>query len=179
MSPTDLDQKLRHRTLRGFRYALRIFVGSIVLWEIYAAFGDYAPIWATVSLVMSSEMETRDSLLISTRRFGHMAIGCAIALIVLTFTRPNLWELAAATAIGALVAFFVPEIGGNWRSAPAATVIVLGAGFDTFTRHAGMHEALIRSAEVLGGCIIALAVAWVANQVWRPAGATDAEVARL
>lgn len=176
MSPTELDRRLRHRTRRGFRYALRIFIGSIVLWEIYAAFGDYAPIWATVSLVMASEMETRASLLISTRRFGHMAIGCAVALVVLVFTRPNLWELAAATAVAALIAFFVPEIGGNWRSAPAATVIVMGAGFDTFTRHAGMHEALVRSAEVLGGCLIALAVAWIANQVWRPGGETDAEL---
>ncbi len=107
-----------------------------------------------------------------------MAIGCAIALIVLAFTRPNLWELAAATAIAALIAFFVPEIGGNWRSAPAAIVIVLGAGFDTFTRHAGMHEALIRSAEVLGGCMIALAVAWAANQVWRIGGEVDSTFER-
>lgn len=178
MTPTALDRKLRHRTLRGFRYALRMFIGCIVLWEIYAAFGDYAPIWATVSLVMASEMETRASVLVSSRRFGHMAIGCAIALLVLAFTRPNLWELAAGTAIAALAAFFVPEIGGNWRSAPAATVIVMGAGFDTFTRHAGMHEALIRSTEVLGGCVIALAVAWAANQVWRPGGEADAEFER-
>ena len=33
-----------------------------------------------------------------------------IGALVLAFTRPNLWELAAATAIAALIAFFVPEI---------------------------------------------------------------------
>lgn len=159
-------RKRRHPVRRGIRYALRIFFGVIVLWEIAAALGDYSPIWATVSLVMTSEIEMRLSFFASTRRFAHMAIGCAIALFVLLWTRPNLWELAAATTVASLISFFVLHIGGNWRAAAAATAIVLGAGFDTFTRNAGMHEALIRTAEVLGGCLVALLIAWFANKVW-------------
>jgi len=77
-----------------------------------------------------------------------------------------LWEFAAATTVASLISFFMLNIGGNWRTAAAATAIVLGAGFDTFTRNAGMHEALIRTAEVLGGCLMALVIAWVANKVW-------------
>jgi uncharacterized membrane protein YccC len=159
-------RKKRHSVRRGIRYALRIFVGVIALWAIAAALGDYSPIWATVSLVMTSEIEMRLSFFASTRRFAHMAIGCAIALFVLLWTRPNLWELAAAATVASFIAFFVLDIGGNWRAAAAATAIVLGAGFDTFTRNAGMHEALIRASEVLGGCLVALLIAWLANTVW-------------
>jgi uncharacterized membrane protein YccC len=166
VAEADAIRKKLHPVRRGVRYALRIFVGVIVLWEIAAALGDYSPIWATVSLVMTSEIEMRLSFFASTRRFAHMAIGCAIALFVLLWTRPNLWEFAAATTVASLISFFVLHIGGNWRAAAAATAIVLGAGFDTFTRNAGMHEALIRTAEVLGGCLIALVIAWVANKVW-------------
>lgn len=159
-------RKSLHPMRRGVRYGLRVFVGVIVLWEIAAALGDYSPIWATVSLVMTSEIEMPLSFFASSRRFAHMAIGCAIALFALLWTRPNLGELAAATTVASLISFFVLDIGGNWRAAAAATAIVLGAGFDTFTKNAAMREALIRTAEVLGGCIIALVVAWVANKLW-------------
>lgn len=61
----------------------------------------------------------------------------------------------------------IPEIGGNWRAAGAGTAIVAGARFDTFTQNAALREALVRSAEVLGGCLVALVIAWLANQTLR------------
>ena len=164
---SNTDSAKRHHLRRGLRYALRIFFGTVLLWVISAALGDAAPIWATVSLVRCSEIDTEASFLRSMRRFGHMAIGCAIALAALRAVQINLWEFAATVAIASLAAFFIPEIGGNWRAAGAGTAIVAGARFDTFTQHAAMNQALVRSAEVLGGCLIALLVAWAANQLLR------------
>jgi len=166
---SDAGRAKRHHLRRGLRYALRIFFGTVVLWEISAALGDAAPVWATVSLVMCSEIDTEASFLRSMRRFGHMAVGCAIALAALRAARINLWEFGVTVAVASLAAFFIPEIGGNWRAAGAATAIVAGARFDTFTQSAALHEALVRSAEVLGGCLVALLVAWAANQIWRAA----------
>jgi uncharacterized membrane protein YccC len=155
----------RHHLRRGLRYALRIFVGVVVLWEISAALGDAAPVWATVSLVMCSEIDVEASFSRSMRRFGHMAIGCAIALAMLRTVGINLGGFAITVALASLAAFFVPEIGGNWRAAGAGTAIVAGARFDTFTRSAALREALVRSAEVLGGCLVALVIAWLATQI--------------
>jgi len=138
-----------------------------VLWEVSAILGDSAPVWATVSLVMCSEIDTQASFLRSMRRFGHMAIGCAIALASLRVARINLWGFAIVVALASLATFFVPEIGGNWRAAGAGTAIVSSAGFDTFTQSAALQEALVRSAEVLGGCLVALVIAWLANQILR------------
>ena len=163
---SDADSAKRHHLRRGLRYALRIFFGIVLLWEFSTTLGDAAPIWATVSLVMCSEIDTEASFLRSMRRFGHMAIGCAIALGALRAARINLWEFAVTVAVASLAGFFFPEIGGNWRAAGAGTAIVAGSRFDTFTQHAAMDQALQRSAEVLGGCLIALLVAWAANQLW-------------
>lgn len=167
MALSDSERATRHHLRCGLRYALRIFLGVVVLWEISAVLGDAAPVWATVSLVMCSEIDTEASFLRSMRRFGHMAIGCAIALASLRAVRISLWGFAFAVALASLAAFFIPEIGGNWRAAGAGTAIVAGARFDTFTQNAALREALVRSAEVLGGCLVALVIAWLANQTLR------------
>ncbi len=166
VAAADARQKKLHPVRSGVRYALRIFVGVIVLWQIAWALGDYAPLWATISLVMTTEIQTEASFLRSMRRFLHMAIGCAIALLTLVITRPDLWEFAAAVTVAATISYFVLDIGGNWRAAGAGTAIVLGASLETFTRRAAMHDALLRTSEVLGGCLIALMIAWIANQLW-------------
>lgn len=144
-----------------------MFFGTLVLWEIFGLAGDRAPVWALVSMVMVSEIELHASVLATFHRVAHMAVGCAVGLIFLMVWRPGLWPLAVACAVSAAVSFYLMHIGGNWRTAPVATVIVIGAGFVHFTKNAGLHEAVTRSVEVLGGCLIALAVSWTANNIWR------------
>lgn len=58
MALSDSERATRHHLRCGLRYALRIFLGVVVLWEISAVLGDAAPVWATVSLVMCSEIDT-------------------------------------------------------------------------------------------------------------------------
>lgn len=156
----------RHRGRAGVRYALRMFFGTLVLWELFGLAGDHVPIWALVSMVMVSEIELHASVLATVHRVAHMAVGCAVGLAFLAVWRPGVWQLAFACTVSAAVSFYLMHIGGNWRTAPVATVIVMGAGFVHFTKNAGLHEALTRSAEVLGGCLVALAIAWLANKLW-------------
>ncbi|MHB8754941.1 MAG: FUSC family protein [Candidatus Acidiferrales bacterium] len=165
-----------HRGPIGLRYALRIFAGAIVLWEIFSLFGDRAPIWAMVSMVMVSEIELHASVVATGRRVGHMAAGCAVGLIFLYVFDAGLWQLAVAAAVSSLVSFYLVQIGGNWRTAPVATVIVMGADFSPFARRAGLHGAVLRTAEVLGGCLVALAVSWAANKIWALSEEASAEV---
>lgn len=167
-----------HHGTAGVRYALRMFFGTVVLWEIFGLAGDHAPIWALVSMVMVSEIELHESALATFHRVAHMAVGCAVGLIFLAAWRPGVWQLALACMLSAAVSFYLMRIGGNWRTAPVATVIIMGAGFATFTKHAGVHEALVRSAEVLGGCVVALAVSWAANRLWRAGEEIEEQVLR-
>ena len=155
-----------------------MFFGTVVLWELFSMAGDHAPIWALVSMVMVSEIELHASLLATFHRVAHMTAGCAVGLIFLAAWRPGLWQLALACMISAAASFYLLHIGGNWRTAPVATVIIMGAGFATFTKNAGLHEAGIRTVEVLGGCVIALAVAWCANKLWLVGEEISDEVSR-
>ncbi|MGC1106032.1 MAG: FUSC family protein [Candidatus Acidiferrales bacterium] len=166
--PRQIGQQWpRHRGTAGVRYALRMFFGTVVLWELFGLAGDHAPVWAMVSMVMVSEIELHASVLATFHRVAHMAVGCAVGLIFLAAWRPGIWQLALACMLSAAASFYLMHIGGNWRTAPVATVIIMGAGFDTFTKNACLHEAVIRTVEVLGGCLIALAVSWAANKLWR------------
>lgn len=166
----------RHRGTAGIRYALRMFFGTLVLWEIFGLAGDHVPIWALVSMVMVSEIELHASVLATFHRVAHMAVGCGVGLAFLALWRPGIWQLALACMLSAAVSFYLMHIGGNWRTAPVATVIVMGAGFVHFTKNAGLHEALIRTVEILGGCLIALAVSWAANNIWRVSEEVEQEV---
>ena len=166
--PRKISQRWpRHRGRAGVRYALRMFFGTLVLWELFGLAGDHAPVWALVSMVMVSEIELHSSVLATLHRVAHMAVGCGVGLIFLMAWHPGIWQLAIACACSAAVSFYLMHIGGNWRTAPVATVIVIGAGFVHFTKNAGLHEAVIRTVEILGGCLIALAVSWAANNIWR------------
>lgn len=166
--PRRLSQRWpHHRGTAGIRYSLRMFFGTLVLWELFGLAGDHAPVWALVSMVMVSEIELHASVLATFHRVAHMAVGCVVGLIFLMLWHPGIWQLAIACACSAAVSFYLMHIGGNWRTAPVATVIVIGAGFVHFTKNAGLHEAVIRTVEILGGCLIALAVSWAANNIWR------------
>jgi uncharacterized membrane protein YccC len=175
--PRRISERWPHHSGRaGVRYSLRMFFGTLALWEIYGLVGDHAPVWALVSMVMVSEIELHASVLATFHRVAHMAVGCGVGLIFLVVWHPGVWQLAIACASSAAVSFYLMHIGGNWRTAPVATVIVIGAGFVHFTKNAGLHEAVIRTVEVLGGCLVALAVSWAANKIWRVGEEINEEV---
>lgn len=162
-----------HREPTGVRYALRIAAGIIVAWIIFREFGVSYPIWAIITVVTVSEIELRASYLETRGRVAHTAAGCAIGLLFLELVGAGIWQLCIACVAASLVSFYLVHLGGNWRTAPVATVIVMARGIQQFSRYAGYQAAIERTVEVLGGSIIALAVTWVAAKLW-PGRATAA-----
>jgi uncharacterized membrane protein YccC len=158
--------RMPHREPLGLRYALRIFVGTLAAWELFRMFGDPYPIWATVSAVMVSEVELKATWDATKSRVGHTAVGCAVGLIFVAALGTGLWQMSVAAAVASLISFYFVHLGGNWRTAPVASVIVMATGVAQFSRAAGMHTALLRTAEVLGGSLVALAVSWAAQRLW-------------
>lgn len=150
----------------GLRYALRVLVTTLTTWEVFRLFGDPYPIWATISAVMVSEVELRATWDATKSRVAHTAVGCAAGLLFLAAFGTGLWQMSAAAAIASLLAYYFVHLGGNWRTAPVASVIVMATGLQRFSSLAGMHAALDRTVEVLGGSLVALAVSWVAHRLW-------------
>lgn len=155
-----------HRELTGVRYALRIAAGIIVAWIVFREFGVTYPIWAIITVVTVSEIELRASFLETRGRVVHTAAGCAIGLVALELVGAGIWQLCIACVAASLVSFYLVHLGGTWRTAPVATVIVMARGIQQFSKYAGYQAAIERTLEVLGGCIIALAVTWVAAKFW-------------
>jgi uncharacterized membrane protein YccC len=150
----------------GVRYTLRITIGMIIVWIVFKAAGVTYPIWAIISVVMVSEIELQASYLAARGRIAHTALGCAVGLIFLATTGTGMWQLCAASAVASLLSFYLVHLGGNWRTAPVATVIVMATGLQHLSKYAGYHAAIERTVEVLGGSVIALAVSWVAAKLW-------------
>ncbi|MFZ0333139.1 MAG: hypothetical protein WAN10_06190 [Candidatus Acidiferrales bacterium] len=49
---------------------------------------------------------------------------------------------------------------------PVASVIVMATGVEHMEKLAGMHAALMRTGEVLGGGLVALGVSWIVHSLW-------------
>lgn len=157
---------LPHHEPLGVRYALRITIGMVIVWILFRAFGVIYPIWAIISVVMVSEIELHASYLATRGRIAHTAFGCAVGLIVLAMAGTGMWQLCVASAVASLGSFYLIHLGGNWRTAPVATVVVMATGIQHLSKYAGYQAAIERTLEVLVGSIIALAVTWLAAKLW-------------
>jgi uncharacterized membrane protein YccC len=164
-----------HREPVGVRYALRIAAGMIIVWLVFKAFGVIYPIWAIISVVMVSEIELHASYLATRGRIAHTAAGCAVGLIFLAVAGTGMWQLCAASVAASLVSFYLIHLGGNWRTAPVATVVVMATGIQHLSKYAGYQAAIERTLEVLGGSVIALAVTWTAAKLWPATALTSGE----
>ncbi|MGH9864235.1 MAG: FUSC family protein, partial [Candidatus Acidiferrales bacterium] len=114
----------------GLRYALRILIGTLAAWKLFSLFGDRYPIWAVISVVMVSEIEMKATFEATKSRVAHTATGCAVGLIFLATLGTGLWQLSVAAAAAALVSFYLVHAGGNWRTAPVASLIVMATGVE-------------------------------------------------
>jgi uncharacterized membrane protein YccC len=150
----------------GVRYALRIATGMMIVWTVFKWFGVAYPIWAMISVVMTSEIELHASYIATRGRIAHTAAGCAVGLLFLATTGTGMWQLCVASMVASVVSFYLVHLGGNWRTAPGATVIVMATGLQHFSKYAGYEAALERTAEVFGGCLVALGLTWVAVKLW-------------
>ncbi|MFZ0701874.1 MAG: hypothetical protein WA855_17630 [Candidatus Acidiferrales bacterium] len=45
-------------------------------------------------------------------------------------------------------------------------MIVMATGVEHMEKLAGMHAALMRTGEVLGGGLVALGVSWIVHSLW-------------
>jgi uncharacterized membrane protein YccC len=158
--------RLREDHLLGVRFAVNVFISSIIVWIILRFFTDASPIWAMASMIASSEPLVTQGLKMFWSRLINTLVGCAVGLVFLTVGEPTPWRLPFALAITVLLASYVVRIQVMWRQAPITAAIVIAGGLTMHSKIGGVESGLQRVIEVIFGCIVALTVSWIIATIW-------------
>ena len=159
----------------GVHFAARIFVATIVVWLLLRLWTDASPIWAISSMIATSDPHVDVALKTFRGRIINALIGCVVGLLVLAVGGSTEWKLPVALAVSVLVSAYVVRVQVMWRQAPITAAIVIAGALTHHTKVSGMEAGLKKVAEVMLGCVVGLAVTWLASKVWPlPAAKKDA-----
>jgi len=151
--------------MRGVHYAVSMFVATTVLWIIVKEIGDRNPIWAISSMVATSDPLMKQALSTFRGRIINTLLGCAIGLLFVAVGRTE-WQLPFAMAVTVLISSYVIRIPTMWRQAPITAAIVIAGGLQHHDKLTGMEQGIHRVVEVLFGCVVGIAVAWLLSKIW-------------
>ena len=104
-----LDRLLEDKLL-GVRFAVNVFIASIIVWITLRFFTDASPIWAIASMIASSEPVVKQGLKMFRSRLINTLVGCAVGLLFLSVGEPTAWKIPFTLAIAVLLASYVVRI---------------------------------------------------------------------
>jgi uncharacterized membrane protein YccC len=152
--------------MHGIHYAASIFTATALLWFSVRHLFHTDPIWAVSSMVATSDPLMKQAVLGFRARLINTLVGCATALVFIAIGGTRLITLPIAMAVTVLLSSYVVRIQTMWRQAPITAAIVIAAGFEHRSKLSGLEAGTRRVGEVLFGCIVGLAVAWVFSKIW-------------
>lgn len=152
----------------GIHYAVRIFIGTALLWLITQAMHASSPLWAIISLIIVTEPQMRLAWLAFRTRMLNTFVGSVVGFAVLASAGPSPWAFVPAIAFTALLSTYVNRVQQGWRLAPITTALVLSAGLTQQSAANGMMVALERTFEVFLGSAMALLVSVLMARIWLP-----------
>jgi len=170
-------ERLVNGDMRGIHYAVSIFIATTVLWILVKEYGDANPIWAISSMVATSDPQVKQALLTFRGRIVNTLLGCAVGLLILAVGHSE-WKLPFAMAVTVLLSSYVVRIPTMWRQAPITAAIVIAGSLQHHDKLIGIEHGLRRVGEVLLGCVVGIAVAWVLSKVWPLRETTQAKEKR-
>jgi uncharacterized membrane protein YccC len=161
----SLLQRFLQDDMRGVHYAVSLFIATTVLWIVVKEIGDANPIWAISSMVATSDPQMKQALQTFRGRIINTLLGCAIGLLFVAVGRTE-WQLPIAMAVTVLLSSYVIRVPAMWRQAPITAAIVIAGGLQHHDKLTGMEQGLHRVTEVLLGCVVGIAVAWLLSKIW-------------
>ena len=157
--------RLREDRFLGVRFAVNVFLATIIIWLLLRLWSTANPIWAVASMIASSEPVVKQGLKMFRSRFINTVVGCAVGLLFVVTGEPNPWKVPFALALTVLLSAYVVRIPVMWRQAPITAAIVI-AGSLRPSRLTGPELGLMRVEEVVLGSIVGIAVSWLMATVW-------------
>ena len=161
--------------MHGIHYAVSIAIATAVLWFLVHELAERDPIWAISSMVATSDPLMKQAVLTFRARIINSLVGCAIGLLFIAIGGARLLMLPLGMAVTVLVSSYVVRIQTMWRQAPISAAFVIAAGLEYHSRKHGLIAGVGRMNEVLFGCVVGLAVAWLVSVVWPLRVTTPAE----
>jgi len=152
--------------MHGVHYAVSIFFATALLWLTVHKMAKSNPIWAISSMVATSDPLMKQAVLFLRSRIINTLVGCAVGLLFIAIGGERLLMLPLAMAVTVLLSSYVVRIQTMWRQAPISAAFVISAGLEYHSRKHGFIAGVGRMNEVLFGCVVGVAVAWIVSMLW-------------
>lgn len=152
--------------LVGVRFAVNVFVSSIIVWVGIAVLLKQDPTWAIASMVASSEPVVQKGVEFFRSRLVNTLVGSTVGLLFVSIGDPTPWRLPFALAVTVLLSSYFVRVQVMWRQAPITAAIVIAGTLSAHSKTVGMEVGLIRVGEVIFGSVVALGVSWFMAIVW-------------
>ncbi len=161
-----LLERLRGESLLGVRFALNVFLATIVTWGLLSLMTRSNPIWAVASMIAASDPVVKQALKMFRSRLINTLVGCAVGLLFVVAGEPNPWKVPFALALTVLLSTYVVRIPVMWRQAPITAAIIIAGSLHPPPGLTARGLGLLRVAEVLLGSVVGIAVSWLMAKVW-------------
>jgi uncharacterized membrane protein YccC len=151
----------------GLQYAVRILIGSVIVWFVLDRVNHHNPLWALISVIMVTEPELSAAFLAFNSRIVNTVIGCAVGLSFLYLLGPSYWSILLGIIVSVVICTSLIRVPGSWRVAPVTVAIIMTPSVLGGGRAAGLTTAIDRTEEVLLGSAAALLITYVASLIQR------------
>ncbi|HUO59357.1 MAG TPA: FUSC family protein [Candidatus Acidoferrales bacterium] len=155
--------------LAGLRHGGRILIGSAIAWLVLQSVGRTDPLWAMISVVVVTDSEVTGALTAFRSRISNTIIGCVVGMVFLLVFGNSVFSILGAMLTAVVISSDVVKVPVSWRIAPITACIVMIPAVLKHSEKAAEYAALLRSAEVLLGSAIAVAVTFATNWFFRVA----------
>jgi uncharacterized membrane protein YccC len=163
---TKASERYIRGDMHGIHYAVSIFIATAILWVCVHMLAEKNPIWAISSMVATSDPLMKNALTFFKARITNALVGCSVGLAFIAIGGSHLIMLPLAMAVTVLLSTYVIRMQTMWRQAPITAAFVISAGLEYHSRRHGLQAGVMRMSEVLFGCVVGLAVAWLISVVW-------------
>ena len=150
----------------GVHFAVNIFIATTLLWLVLHAAAGLDPIWAISSMIAATDPNVKQAVRTFWGRITNAALGCATGMVFLMIGGERPWTLPMALSVTVLLNTYVFRVQTMWRQAPITAALIIAAGLTHHSQLSAVEVGLRRVGEVMLGCVVGLAVAWLMSKVW-------------
>jgi uncharacterized membrane protein YccC len=155
-----------HQGMFAVRFAVNVFVGSLIVWHTLLYLGVSNPIWAVASMIAATDPKVDVAASMFRSRMVNVFVGCVVGLLFLTFGLTEFFMLSTSLAVTVLVSSYLVRIQTMWRQAPITAALVIASGLTHHSKLSGVEVGLHKVAEVFFGCIVGLLISWLMARIW-------------
>ncbi|HEV7229872.1 MAG TPA: FUSC family protein [Bacteroidia bacterium] len=147
---------------KALAFITRILLGSVIVWWSLYYLHDNKKVWALISVIVVSDPDFNAVRLTVIARVVNTIMGCLLGLLFIYLLGVTIWSLLCAIAVSVLLSTSFKKYPSSWKLAPVTVVIVMTPSVvENALPDQAISIALIRTAEVLYGSLVAFVLGFV------------------